>query len=200
MDNKYIIVVFLIFGLTLYSQEEWQLKKDANDIQIFVRNSPDSNFAEFKATTILNTAIENVLLELLTAPKYNKTAIKSGVSYYLKQKNENEHVFYVKKELPWPLKNRDIVTLLKIHKISDTKIKLTLEAAPEEVALTKNTLRIKAVVGYWLLEKQNTSTKVTQQLFLNPEGSVPPFVSNALLIKGPYQTFLNLKKLERRNS
>ena len=48
-------------------------------------------------------------------------------------------------------------------------------------------------MGYWLLEENEGQTKVTQQLFINPEGNLPPFVINSLLIKGPYNTFKNLR-------
>ena len=48
-------------------------------------------------------------------------------------------------------------------------------------------------MGHWLLEEMNGKTKVTQQLFLDPEGSLPPFIVNNLLIKGPYKTFTELK-------
>jgi hypothetical protein len=48
-------------------------------------------------------------------------------------------------------------------------------------------------MGFWLLEKIGNTTKVTQQLFINPEGSLPTFVVNSLLIKGPFKTFSELR-------
>ncbi|GGD15600.1 START domain-containing protein [Hyunsoonleella pacifica] len=198
--KRFVLLIFLFCGFLHYGQEQWKLKKDANNIKIFVRNTPHSNFDEYKATTILYTSIEHVLNELLSAPEYNHSKIESGISYYIKKRGDNEHVFYVKKELPWPLKNRDIVTLLTVKRISETKIKLILEGLPSEIGKSKNTLRIKTLMGHWLLETEGNTTKVTQQLHLNPEGKIPPFVSNLLLVKGPYSTFLDLKKLENSSS
>ena len=193
-------LLFLLCFTSSYCQNHWQLKKDTNGIKIYIRSIPDSNFNEYKANTTLNTSLRTVLQELLSAPKYNANTAKSGVSYYVKQIAENQHLFYVKKDLPWPLKDRDIITLLTVKTLDDNSTKLTLEALPTALSEHKNTVRIKTLMGYWLLENQNNKTKITQQLFLNPEGTIPPFVSNLLLVKGPFDTFLALKKLEKQNT
>ena len=178
----------------MLSQEVWTLKKDANGIKIYTREKSNLNFDEYKAITTLDTPIKNVLKELLEAPLYSENC-KPGISYYIKSLGTNQHVFYVHKKLPWPIKDRDIVTLLTIEKISNKKIKLSLESLPEEIPLKKNTIRIKTLIGYWFLEEKHNKTIVTQQLFLDPEGNLPPFIINALLVKGPYKTFTELKEI-----
>jgi hypothetical protein len=108
-------------------------------------------------------------------------------------------VFYARKILPWPIQDRDIVSLLTVSHINSSKVKLTIESLPEGVPEQNKTLRIKELMGHWLLEAKGNQTKVTQQLYLNPEGKLPPIVVNTLLIKGPYKTFSTLKKLEKQH-
>jgi hypothetical protein len=84
--------------------------------------------------------------------------------------------------------------LLTVEHINRKTIKLTLESLPKGLPKKDNTIRVKTLMGHWLLEEVNDKTMVTQQLFLDPEGSLPPFVVNSLLIKGPYTTFMNLHK------
>ena len=55
-------------------------------------------------------------------------------------------------------------------------------------------------MGFWLLEEKNNKTMVTQQLYLDPEGSLPPFIVNKLLVKGPYKTFSVLQDLKDKSS
>lgn len=176
----------------ILAQDHWTLKKEAHNIKIYTRNSKDSKLKEFKAVTMINTALQNILSELLDAPDYYKDC-KPNISYYVKELNKNQHVFYAHKDLPWPVKDRDIVTLLTVNTINDNTVKLTLESLPEELPSKNKTIRIQNLMGYWLLEEMNGKTKVTQQLFLDPEGSLPPFIINNLLIKGPYQTFKDLQ-------
>lgn len=67
--------------------------------------------------------------------------------------------------------------------------------------MLKNTLRIQDLIGFWLIESLENKVKVTQQLYIDPEGSLPNFVINSLLVSGPYKTFLTLRnKLEKRDS
>lgn len=185
---------FLLFIIPFFSnaQTDWILKKDDNNIKIYTRSIVNEKLDEYKAITIIDTQIENVVKELVTAPKYNKE-YKSGISYYVKKQNDNQHVFYAHKDLPWPLKDRDLVTLLTIEKISKSKYKLKLESLPEIINQKEKTIRIKELKGFWLLEEKNNSTKVIQQLFINPEGTLPAFVTNSLLINGPFKTFSELR-------
>jgi hypothetical protein len=192
--TKHSVLIFFILCTTLaIAQNDWGLKKDAQGIKIYTRSVNDSPIKEYKATTILNSSIDKVLSELLNAPQYTDDC-ESGQSFYVTRRGNNQHVFYARKELPWPVRNRDIVTLLTVQKISATKVKLHLESLPEGIPEKQKTIRIKELMGFWLLEEENGKTKVTQQLYLNPEGSLPSAITNALLIKGPFKTFTELQK------
>ncbi len=191
---KHIFSIFLLFTSTLLlAQTNWTLKKDDNGIKIYTRPVADETLDEYKAITVVNTKIDNVVSELLTAPNYEDSC-EPGISYYIKQLSDNQHVFYAHKPLPWPIRDRDIITLLTVEKISDLKYKLILESLPDAIPEKEKTIRIKKLMGYWLLEADGNTTKITQQLFVNPEGTLPAFVINNLLIKGPFKTFSELKE------
>jgi len=188
-----IFLALLFFSHFATAQEHWKLKKDANDIKIFTRATAQSNINEFKAETIVLASLDDVLNELLSAPVYFD-GCEAGISYYVESKGEDKHIFYAKKNLPWPIKDRDIVTQLTVKKINESTVKLCLEGLPNQLPLQEKTIRIKKLMGHWLLERDGNQTKVTQQLFVDPEGSLPPLVINSLLVKGPYRTFSELHK------
>ncbi|WP_299128517.1 START domain-containing protein [uncultured Winogradskyella sp.] len=194
MCKRFICLFVILFSLPIFSQkDDWKLRKYENNIKILTRALPKKALDEYKAETIINNSIEAILDELLTAPSYNKS-YQPGVSYYVDKVSNNQHTFYVYKALPWPIKNRDLITLLTVHRLSEHKIKLVLEGLPDALPKKDQTIRIKDLQGHWLLEEINGKTKVTQQLFVNPEGSLPPFIINLLLIKGPFKTFSHLRK------
>ncbi len=180
----------------MQSQNSWKTEKSSKGIEIQVRNIPQSPYKEYKASTSIRTSIGLVLKELLEAPPYIENC-EEGVSHLVKVTNTNEYIFYVKNELPWPIQDRDVVSKLKIQKTSENKIVLTIHAAPMQLPEIKNTLRIKEMSGYWILETMGEQVKVTQQLHIDPRGKLPPFVVNSLLVSGPFKTFKALKnKLE----
>ncbi|MDY8135118.1 START domain-containing protein [Aquimarina sp. 2201CG5-10] len=195
-----IIYLLILLPILCYSQSDWKLAKDKKGIQIWVRNYNDSPYKEYKAITYVQTTINNVVNELLDAPKYIENC-EEGISHLVKVNHNSEYIFYARNELPWPIKDRDVVSKLNVQKISENKVKLYINAAPEEVPVLKNALRIRELSGYWLLEEKGEGIKITQQLYLNPEGSLPPFITNSLLISGPFKTFLTLRsQLKDTNS
>jgi len=192
MQKKVMLILLLFIPIVVFSQTDWSLKKESNAIKIYTRDTSNSNLKEFKAETTINTASKHILEELLEAPDYYE-GCESNVSYYVKELENNQHVFYAHKDLPWPIKDRDIVTLLTVTKIDSLSTKLTLESLPDELPKKDKTIRVKKLMGHWLLEEMDGKTMVTQQLFIDPEGNLPPFVVNSLLIKGPFKTFKNLQ-------
>lgn len=187
-----LLILLLLITCLSQAQSNWKLKKDVNDIKIYTRAVANEKLEEYKAVTIINTAIEKVVKELVTAPEYYKEC-ESGISYHVKELKENQHVFYAHKDLPWPIKDRDLITLLTVEKLSESKYKLKLECLPDAIPEKEKTIRIKKLMGFWLLEEMSNTTKVTQQLFINPEGTLPAFVINNLLVKGPFKTFSELR-------
>ncbi|TPN87756.1 START domain-containing protein [Aquimarina algicola] len=189
------IISFLcvLIPLISFSQSQWKLAKDDKGIKIWVRNFENSPYKEYKATTYVDTSMQGVIKELLEAPSYTKNC-EEGVSHLVKVNSANEYIFYVRNNFPWPIKNRDVVSKLSLKQIADDKIKLCISAAPKEIPLVKSTLRIQELSGHWLLEENEKGIKITQQLYINPEGTLPPFITNALLVTGPFKTFRTLKE------
>lgn len=190
MKTFYFLCVLI--PLISFGQNPWKLAKSHNDVQIWTREYKNSKLKEYKATTYIQTSIKHILHELLDAPQYDENH-KEGVSHLIKVDN-NDYFFYVRNKLPWPIKDRDVVSKLSLEQISPNKVKLYINAAPDELPSVNSTLRIKELMGYWLLENTDNAVKVTQQLYINPEGALPAFVINSLLVSGPYETFLMLKK------
>ena len=193
MQKNIILILLLCLPILGFSQNEWSLKKEDSHIKIYTRSTSDSNLKEFKAETMINTTSKRILEELLTAPDYYK-GCEPNTSYYVKRLEGNQHVFYAHKDLPWPVKDRDVITLLTVEKLNSTTTKLVLESLPDELPKKDKTIRVKNLMGHWLLEEREGKTMVTQQLFIDPEGNLPPFIVNSLLIKGPYKTFKELHK------
>ena len=191
MKRLLFILVFLSLG-QVNGQEQWKLKKSADGIQIYTRAMAGKSLKEYKAVTTVKAKMDVVLNELLTAPKYNDMC-ESGVSYYIDSPAEGKHLFYAQKSLPWPVRDRDVITLLTVKKLSENKVILYLEGAPNVLPEQENMIRVTELMGHWLLEEKDNGTMITQKLFIDPNGNLPPFVVNALLVKGPLKTFQELR-------
>lgn len=174
---------------------KWELKKSEDNIDIYTRDVEESSLKEFKATTIFkNVSMEEVLKQVYEAPQYNENS-DFGTSYFMKDlSSDSERYFYYSEKLPWPIQNRDVVTLLSLEEQTPDKILLSIKAIPNLISPKDKTIRISDLKGFWLLEKHSSGIKATQQIYMDPGGSVPAFIVNSLIVKGPLKTFSSLKK------
>jgi hypothetical protein len=173
--------------------EEWKLKKSKYNIDIYTRSYPDSAFKEFKATSIIDTTFEELLQELYDAPMYTPCCV-FNLSYLISIDKEDSRFFYYKQEMPWPLKDRDVVTELKLVEQTEDRIYLTIETVVDVLDVKDNCLRIEKLSGFWLLEKEGDGIRATQQIHMDPGGRVPAIVVNPLIVKGPFKTFAELHR------
>lgn len=196
MKTNWTIVFFLmsICTLTITAQTDWTLSKNKEGIKIYVRDVTTSSHKEYKAVCTVESSVESVLKALLDAPPYDDGA-PDNQSYLLKKMGSNQHVFYAKKSLPWPIRDRDVITMLTQENQQNGGIKINLSAYPDGLPEKENTIRIKELSGYWLIEKiDDSQVRITQQLYLNPEGSLPAAITNSLIVKGPLKKFQAIKE------
>ena len=190
--KTWVWLLLIMISAQLQAQKDWKLKKEIDGIKVYTRSMADSPWKEFKAMTELDASMDQVLNELLDAPKYTENCAP-GISFLIGQQTENQYLFYARKELPWPIKDRDIITLLTVHKLTDNSIRLDIHGSPKSLPEKEKTIRVQQLMGHWLLEDLGETTRVTQQLYLDPAGSLPAAVVNGLIVKGPLKTFMDLQ-------
>lgn len=190
-----ITLILLCLGtFVTFAQTDWELSKDKLGIKIYLRDVAASGHKEYKAVCTVESTVETVLKALLNAPPYFDNA-PDNQSYLLKNIGTNQHVFYARKNLPWPIRDRDVITMLTQSEQENGVIKIDLSAYPNGLPEKENTIRIKELKGHWLIEELDDSrVRVTQQLYLNPGGSLPSTITNSLIVKGPLKKFQAIKE------
>ena len=191
---SYLLITICVLGSTP-DFGEWELKKTESNIKIYTRDVAGSDLKEFKATTVFkNVTMSDVLKQIYEAPAYHDNS-NFSISYTIENLNSQaERYFYYSEELPWPLKNRDVVTKLALEEQDSNTVFLSIKVMPEGIPQKEKTIRIQDLKGSWLLEKHPDGIRATQQIYMDPGGIVPAFIVNSLIVKGPLKTFTTLKK------
>lgn len=192
------IYVFLC-SLGAFSQA-WELKKDANNIKVYTRELDSTKINEYKVVLISDASPEKVMKVILDGDNLWRWNHKTSESKIVRKVSEDEFIFWMKNDLPWPIRNRDIVSSIKVTHLNENTVRIDL--APDETnAIPENPccIRVTNFKGYWLIRPlENHKVEITQQLYGDPNGSLPAWVLNSILTTVPYHTFLNLKdQLER---
>ncbi|XLS29074.1 START domain-containing protein [Flavobacteriaceae bacterium M23B6Z8] len=189
-------LAFFVFGfVTVANAQNWELKKNKNGIQVYTRSLDSTRINEYKAVVLSNTTVEKALKVILDGDNLWKWNHKTSESKTVSQISNSEFIFWMKNDLPWPVKNRDNVSYVKVREITDGYWIDILPGPSNLVAEQEGTIRMTNFKGHWSIIKKDKSVQITQQLYGDPEGSLPSWLLNSILTTAPFHSFCDLKEL-----
>lgn len=190
----YTAIFSFLFFTPLLAQEKWELKKDKDDIQIYTKSIDSSKIKAYKVQMTVKSTLDKVKNIVLDGDELHEWNYKAIDSKLLKKSSENDYLIWMALDLPWPLRNRDVVISLKSKRITQNALRIDIKAASNEYEEQEDYLRITYFEGYWLLEQQGDMLKITHQMHGDPSGSLPSWFINSTITRAPYHNFLALKE------
>jgi hypothetical protein len=182
-----------------FSQNKWVLEKDANQVKVYTRLVKSSNFKEYKATVLVETSINKLVNFITDGNKLKDWNYRTTKSSLIEKISDSIFFVYMYNDLPWPAKNRDHISRLKIEMLSSSFVKIHIKSFPDKLNNVKGVVRVNNFDGFWLLQKTNLGIQVTQQLHGDPGGYLPYFIVNSKIAEAPFVSLRNLQKhFERR--
>lgn len=199
MKNPFLmILVFFLFVISenCFSQEaDWELRKNEDGIRVYTRKKEDSKAIEFKAVTSINAPVSNLIRILKDVEAYHLWMADLKIARKLKSISENEWFTYYIASVPWPLENRDVIFFVQLFNINGKTI-LSLKSKADFVPKNKDYIRINFAEGKWIFTPEGENkTTVFYQFYADPEINVPIWITNIFIVKGPFDTLKNLKKI-----
>ena len=191
-----INVLILYVNLFLFENlnfltTNWELKKEENNIKVYIRKNEINN-VEYLAETKISGDINSILQIILDYDNSYKWMYKLEESKIVEKKNYSLLYVYFKIEMGWPLKKRDLVSDVKIIK-KDEFVSISLSSVPDFIPEKDNYIRISDSKSVWTLSKINDlETKVTLQSYAVING-LPTFVVDLFIVDGPIYSLSNLK-------
>lgn len=188
-----IMIWIVTISAYVFGQSEWQLVKDNQGIQVFVRTNDTTKFKEFKAQMEVPAHPEEVLNVIWDGDHLYEWHYQTSESKLIRKINNNQQVVYMRNDLPWPLQDREVYTLMKLKQQTPQIFRIDLLPSSGNYDFKNKIIRIKNFKGHWYLEQSPKGTIVIQEMQGDPGGSIPPFLFNIFLANGPFSTFLELK-------
>lgn len=174
----------------------WELKRDSDGIRIYTRSTDGSAIKDLKASFDVRGSLNRVSGVLLDVAGQKEWVYATEQSIVVRRISASEITYYTVKEMPWPVSNRDVVMRMKLT--SDTeKGLLTLSAASEAnvVPEKKGVVRIHNTEVLWTVTAVGNGMLHVEYLAkVDPGGSLPVWVANMFLTRGPYETFMQFRK------
>lgn len=182
----------------LFAQEaSWELKKDSQGIQVFTRAVVGSPYKEVKSvSSISGVSLASLVAVIEDAEACPRWADKCAESYVVDRISPTESLVYTHNDMPFPVKDRDVVAKVVWSQDSETgQVTMASEAVAGGVDEVRGRLRLRQANATWQFTPLvDGSVEVSNQAHINPGSSIPGWVTNMLLVDTPFETmksFLN---------
>lgn len=197
-----LFLLFAVFSLqSVNAQNEWVLKKDKENIQIYVKKVDGYNMKAFKGVTEMETTVSSLLAVIMDIPDFANWAPNTKQAKILEQKGETQLVYYILTGAPWPVNDRDGIYTFKAQK--DTKsggVIIQTGCSPSFVPEKKGIVRIKYSKGSWqLIPLENGHVKVIYENHSEPGGNIPAWLTNSSVVDVPFSALKNIKEQVKRS-
>ncbi len=190
-------VLLLLSALGYEAKAEgWELKRNSSGIRIYTQSQSGSEIRRLKADFEVSGTVSQLASLLADVGKQKSWVYSTRSAIIIRHLASNEFIYYTEKNMPWPLTNRDVVMHTKCVLDTAAGTLTVISRSTENVVPEKNGLvRVPASEVRWNVYTTRPGImKVEYSAQADPGGTVPAWVTNMFLTKGPYETFMNLRK------
>ena len=182
----------------LYAQGEgvWQKIKEKDNIEIFTRSTPFSSIKEVRIKTTFQVGLDQFVDAINKVSAYPQWVYKCTTARRVRTLNENEFVYYVVSDLPFPLKDRDVFIHSRQWFEEETQTYRAESVATSDRAPSNDKLvRIPKLHSRWTIKVLTADTiAIDYSLLTEPGGSLPSWLVNMAVTTGPIRTMKGLEQ------
>lgn len=186
---------FLLFAMFFgHSQKKTNLALDKEGIKIYLTKLDTTPFKEYRAIMTVKANIDTVAKQILDIKSLQKWNFKTRKCELIRKVSDTSWIFYMNHHLGWPVQDRDHVSKVTLIK-KEAEQTITIFPANNVLKEKEGIIRLTNFKGFWYLKKiSDNQTLVMQQIYGNPGGSIPAFMVNMVVTKGPFESFKELRK------
>ncbi|MDA8693275.1 START domain-containing protein [Saprospiraceae bacterium] len=190
--------LFLVFSFSAISQDDgWDLSKESGDTKVYTRKKDGEKFKEIKILTRHQTTLNAIMAAFDDTEGHKEWVFKTPESYTVERVNDNTLIYYVKSDLPFPVSDRDLVIKYEWTQNPETKVIVTESVGVVgKVDEDDSNIRVKDFLSNYTLTPQADGwIDIEYYAKMDPAGSLPAWLVNMAVTKGPIKTMENLFKL-----
>jgi hypothetical protein len=188
-----LTIGFLLVSFSLAGQS-WELKSEEEGIKIYTRPVRNSDIKAIKVECTIEATLSQLTAVLLDIPASEEWVYATNFCRVQKTISPSEFIYHSEIDVPWPASNRDFIVRVKIEQDSITK-KLTVngENLPKYLKEHEDVVRIMHTESNWTVTPRNKYLDIVFTLHAHPGGSIPAWLINLFVTRGPLETFRNLR-------
>jgi hypothetical protein len=181
-------------ALDLMNSPDWEDIGEVDDVYCS-RRQTESGIYMSKSIGVINHSADEICRLLWTFNRKKEWDDSLDHIYVVREFNESCRIMYQRFSAPWPVSYRDFVIATRYETVDDC-VFLVGESVEAGVAEVDGVVRGEVIASCYKLKKLSpNATEVTYMTGINPKGSIPTMVINAVgkkqcLIIGKLRTIM----------
>ena len=172
---------------------KWKLSKQKDGIASYTRDVASSKYKAVRGETTLPVSTARLFAAINDAPACPEWADTCKESYIQQAVSPHEFFIYTLNDLPWPVADRDVVAHVRWSQDAEGAVVMNSTAVNNKVAQEKGVVRIALATAKWRFKAlAENSTAASFEIHMDPNGSIPSWLLNRLILNSPFSTFDNL--------
>lgn len=178
--------------------EDWSLRKETDNIQVFTIDQPGSSFQAFKAIALLDVPIENLMAVMVNPQSCVEWVHNCSESYAFGDGSFHDRYAYSVNDMPWPVTDRDYVIRIRTRgDRNNGEIVMDLNAVPDQREEESDYVRVDKSDTLYRFIPEGDQTRMIWLQHTNPNGSIPGWLVNTLLVDIPIRSIEQLERVAR---
>ncbi len=194
-----LMASLLIAGITM-GQKDWSLVNDGDWIQVYKSDMSHSSYKRIKVECTVDGTIDKLMAILNDVNNHKNWIYNTKNAYIIKRISLYEYYYYTETSLPWPMQNRDAVVHIKFQKDDASRsMNIVAQGEPEYLSAMSGRVRVPRSANTWQVTVPAPNKLHIVYVFeADPGGSLPSWLVNAFVNKGPYESFRKLAELLKK--
>jgi hypothetical protein len=195
-----MLFIFSLLSVSVNSQYNWKIITDKEGIKVFESETKNSAFKSIKVECLLQGTFDKLIALITDVPGHKNWVYRSKTAYILKKNSPSDFYFYSETSVPWPMTNRDLVAHMIINRDNEDRfLKITATGVPDYIPEKKRKVRVsRSLVNWHVTMPSSNSISIVYILEADPGGSVPAWMVNMFIDKGPFESFKKLSGLLKK--
>ncbi len=188
-------LLFVVF-CSSFSVFSWEKIRSEKGVAVYSREIEGSSLLAFKAEGIVDMSYGKalaVLRDVEEATAWDQ-ALKKKIT--IEDISDIEAITYSVVDMPWPLKNRDMVVTNKLHYDPKTMELVVKSSSIEHKKYPPNDTYVRAQIKFanFRFKPFNGKSKFYMEVHVDPKGSIPDWVINMVQKDMPMDFIQRLSK------
>lgn len=208
MSMKLLIhLVLLIYSSYALSQPQlfvsntkWDVSYDKNGIKVYTKRINGSPIRAVRAITQVRSDLESASVAISNVDAMESWVPILGHTELLRAPDKEGNSFsYLILDLPWPLRNRDVLYKNKMYYSADKSEVYMYSNAVYDSAVKKHDkrfVRLPASESLWSLRRiDDDYVEIELIAHADPGGHIPKWFADLVVVDAPKRSLLNLREL-----